>query len=177
MNHQCTVPFSDPPREIVIRKSFLPNQASLEDLFSGPGSVSDQMMQQAWKDIRLKVHIKAAPGKRIVQLFSSNAPIRNASAIAQAWTQRFHPANHEELLAFGEAYPDLQTEFRIVALGSVVFYDRTRYFATLGCDRSGRTFRYARLGFQWDVNRRLLFVRDSSTENLAAAHGTFRLNR
>lgn len=66
-------------------------------------------------------------------------------AIAQMEKDGKRPATLRELLAFGEANPELQRQFSIIALGSVwVGRSGDNYFAYLGSGSDGRG-----LGLSW----------------------------
>lgn len=54
-----------------------------------------------------------------IALFHFNQSIDSADVIAEMENQGYRPATIDELLALGENCPDLQREFRIIALGSV----------------------------------------------------------
>lgn len=57
--------------------------------------------------------------KKNIVLFHFNKYMESDDVIAEMNKAGYRPANADEILALGEAHPDLQREFPIVALGSV----------------------------------------------------------
>ncbi len=92
-------------------------------------------------------------------------------ALAELKRRRLRPALYEELLAFVAKYPDLQKEFRIVALGSVwcilgaarkfAHFRRYRYspFVDFIKDR-GRSLAFNWIRNGWADDYRFLAVRE-----------------
>lgn len=67
--------------------------------------------------------------------FNFNPDIKSEEIIRKMKDEGYRPANIRELLAFGEANPELQKKFRIIALGSIwVDRNRNRYLTYLGSD-------------------------------------------
>jgi hypothetical protein len=68
------------------------------------------------------------------------------------------PATHEELLAFGATYPEMQRQFPIVALGSFAEIGGGRDVVCLDGDGSGRGLGLVWLGGGWGPGCRFLAV-------------------
>jgi hypothetical protein len=70
------------------------------------------------------------------------------------------PATVEELLAFGEAYPDIQREFFVIALGSIwADPNGRRHVAYLSGNASDRDLYLCGYDNKWDPDDRFLAVR------------------
>ena len=75
--------------------------------------------------------------------------------------RRGRPADFLELLAFGEKYPMVQLEFRIVSLGSVFQGPCGKRFAPyLGREISKRSLSFGLFGNGWINSCRFLVIRD-----------------
>ena len=102
-------------------------------------------------------------GKKITastKLFHFERSISSEDAISEMNKAGFRPATLAELLALGEAHPELQKEFPIVALGSVWRDERgDRLVPVLYFDDDGRELGLNWLGFDWDDNYRFFGVR------------------
>ncbi len=83
-------------------------------------------------------------------------------ALAELDKRGLRPGTIEELLAFGEAYPEVQREFRIVALGSVARVDGSRYVPFLDRDGSRRYLNLQWFGGDWYGHCRFLAFRKVS---------------
>ena len=94
------------------------------------------------------------------KLFHFDRDISSKDAISEMEKAGYRPATLAELLALGEAHPELQKEFPIVALGSVWRVgDGVRLVPVLGFDGDGRGLGLGWLDDGWDVNYRFFGVR------------------
>lgn len=91
-----------------------------------------------------------------------NRSISSDNAIAEIKQKGRRPAKIEELLAFGEKYPEEQRKFPIVGLGSVCqLWRGYRIVPYLdGCD-GWRSLGLGWCGHDWDDDYRFLAVRES----------------
>ena len=98
----------------------------------------------------------------VFELAHFNKYISSEDAIAELKKQGFRPAKIEELLAFGEKYPEEQRKYPIVALGSV-WQDWSGYrrVASLWCAGSSRGLGLLWFERGWDGGYRFLVVRES----------------
>ena len=99
-------------------------------------------------------------GEREVEmaLFHFNKQISSPNAIAEMEKAGYRSATMKELLAFGEKNPELQRQFPIVALGSVVrLFDR-RHVGYLHGHGSRRYLHLGYFGNVWDDYSRFLAV-------------------
>lgn len=80
----------------------------------------------------------------VVELVKYEENMSSDEVLADLDSKGLRPATHEELLAFGTAFPELQRKFPIVALGSVAEVYGLRYVLYLDGDDSRR-----RLGLGW----------------------------
>ncbi len=53
-----------------------------------------------------------------VELIRFLEPVTTGEVLRELWKQRYRPANIQELLAFGEKYPESQLRAPVIALGS-----------------------------------------------------------
>ena len=97
-------------------------------------------------------------GKKITasnKLFHFNRSISSENAISEMNKAGYRPATLAELLALGEAYPEQQKEFPIVALGSIW----CRTVPGFGFVDFERRLGLAWFGIGWEYNYRFLAVR------------------
>lgn len=93
-------------------------------------------------------------------LFHFDRYIESDDAIAEMDKQGYRPATIEELLAFGEKYPELQKEFPIIALDSVWRVSRgDRRVPYLGWDGLRRCLGLRWFDSRWGANCRFLAFR------------------
>jgi hypothetical protein len=102
-------------------------------------------------------------GKKVpvsTKLFHFNHTISSKDATSEMDKAGYRPATLAELLALGEAHPELQKEFPIVALGSIWLsaYD-DRVVPVLSFDFSKRRLVLGWFGDGWNGNCRFLGVR------------------
>jgi len=98
-----------------------------------------------------------------LELVHLNKYISSDDAIAEIKQRGFRPAKIEELLAFGEKYPEEQRKYPIVALGSVWRSWRgIRDVPYLGGRGDGRGLSLDCFGYDWDEDFRFLVVRESA---------------
>jgi hypothetical protein len=102
-------------------------------------------------------------GEKIVvsaKLFYFSSVISSKEAIAEMNKDGYRPATLAELLALGEARPDLQRQFPILALGSV-WRDVNGYHhvSCLGVNDLERELSLYWFGSDWDASCRFLAVR------------------
>lgn len=92
-----------------------------------------------------------------VVLFHYEKSMTSKEAISRMDKEGFQPAVIEDLLALGEAHPDLQKQFPILALGSV--WRCNRDVPYLGWDGLRRYLNLDWSGRQWSVYCRFVAVR------------------
>ncbi len=102
-------------------------------------------------------------GEKVVvsaKLFHFNHVISSEEAIAEMEKEGFRPATLAELLALGEAQPDLQRQFPILALGSVLRRaNGTRHVPYLDVLGDKRNLYLLPFGADWHYTCRFLAVR------------------
>ena len=86
----------------------------------------------------------------------------NAWLAQQGANYRYRFARIEELLALGAAYPDLQWQFPITALGSIWHRAGCRYFACLNRSVAGRYLYLFCLEYNFGDDWRFAVVREQS---------------
>lgn len=93
------------------------------------------------------------------KLFHFNRSVEPDEAIFEMNSFNYHPANLMEILALGSTYPDLQREFPIIALGSVLSgLGRGRYVPYLITNRGDREIYLGWRDGPWDAVDRFLGV-------------------
>lgn len=102
-------------------------------------------------------------GKKVevsAKLFHFNRPISSEDAISEMDKAGYRPATLAELLALGEAQPELQRQFPIIALGSV-WHHAYGYRRVPCLDVGGveREFNLGWFGRDWVAGCRFLAVR------------------
>jgi hypothetical protein len=100
-----------------------------------------------------------------VALFHFDEEIESAEAIARMEKEGYVPATVEHLLSLGIQYPDLQREFLIVALGSVVQLYGIRRVAYLDGSGSRRGLDLDWLDGRWRRQCRFLAFRKHGPQN------------
>ncbi len=102
-------------------------------------------------------------GEKVVvsaKLFHFNREVSNKEAIAEMNKDGYRPATLAELLALGEAQPDLQRQFPIIALGSVWRVGGgDRRVSSLSVDDGRRELYLSWFGADWNAYYRFLAVR------------------
>jgi hypothetical protein len=94
------------------------------------------------------------------KLFHFNRAISSEDATSEMDKAGYRPATLAELLALGEAHPELQKEFPIVALGSVWRdADGNRFVPSLNVSGYKRGLDLDWFGYGWRVGCRFLAVR------------------
>ncbi|MFA4942506.1 MAG: hypothetical protein WC564_02605 [Patescibacteria group bacterium] len=94
------------------------------------------------------------------KIFHFNRGISSEDVIKEMDEAEFRPATLMELLAFGAAYPELQKQYSIIALGSFwIDYDRRRYVPYLGKDSVDRRLDLDQFGNDWRAWYRFFGVR------------------
>jgi len=100
--------------------------------------------------------------EREIELFHFNRTISSDDAIKEMAAAGYRPAFIEELLAFGQAQPELQRQFPIVALGSVWRSpDGYRYIPCLRRCDAGRGLCLGSFGPDWRGSFRFAAVRNA----------------
>jgi hypothetical protein len=93
------------------------------------------------------------------KLFHFNRNISSEDAILLIRADGFEPARIGDMLAFGEASPDVQQRHPVVGLGSIAEVDQKRSSPTLWFDGDRRTLDLLWLDGDWHRNYRFLGVR------------------
>jgi hypothetical protein len=112
------------------------------------------------KHFPLPTELKGKKVEVSSKLFHFNRPIGSKDAISEMDKAGYRPATLAELLVLGEAHPELQKEFPIVALGSVwrdVSDDRR--VPVLGFGGYERRLGLRWFGLGWNDSYRFLGVR------------------
>ena len=95
-----------------------------------------------------------------ITLFHFNQMVYSEYAIAEMRKAGYRPATIGELLAFGAAYPELQKQFPITALGSGLRYPKGEFWVPLlQCGGNGRGLNLYWFGCNWDKTWRFAAVR------------------
>lgn len=95
-----------------------------------------------------------------VELIPFNRTISSDNVLRELDRRGYRPAELQELLAFGEKYPDVQRQFPVVALGSVwQDPDGGRSVPCLFGDGSGRDLGLGWIGGDWSGICRFVAVR------------------
>ncbi len=119
--------------------------------------------QYDWKNDDITTErfpVKGKGKKEVVgELVKYEENMSSDKVLADLDSKGLRPATHEELLAFGAAFPELQRKFPIVALGSVAGVGGDRCVACLDGDDSGRDLSLGWFGLGWDAFCRFLAVR------------------
>jgi len=119
--------------------------------------------QYDWKndDITAKNFPVNGEGKKeiTVELVKYESGMSSEAILADLDKNGLRPATHEELLAFGAAFPELQRKFPIVALGSVASIFGDRRVAFLDRYDSERDLRLRWFDGGWYARCRFLAVR------------------
>ena len=86
-----------------------------------------------------------------IKLVHYTRPMESGDILKDLAQRSLRPATLPELLAFGAAYPDVQRQFKVVALGSAVCLVQNghRHVPYLGGDHSYRWLRLQLLMGQW----------------------------
>lgn len=103
--------------------------------------------------------IDETPGEKIFFVKHFNREIESEGAIAEMDKLGYRPATYLEVYAFQKANPELQRQFRIIALGSFEMNDDHRFFVMLDSDSGGRVFSFCFDEGGWHSRYRFLFVR------------------
>lgn len=104
-------------------------------------------------------HDAATVGEWEFDLFYPNCSISSEDAVSRAEVDGWTVAKAEHLLAFGQAFPEEQRKFPIIALGSVYSVFSGRYVLALWSDDGKRGVVLDGWGVGWGSNYRLLRVR------------------
>ncbi len=110
--------------------------------------------------------IKGEGIKELVpELIHFNRSISSDNALAELDKMGLRPATIEELLAFGETFPEMQCKFPIIALGSVCRVVGNRRVPYLDEDASERNLDLLWFGGDWNADCRFLAVRKEVSGN------------
>ncbi len=112
-----------------------------------------------WQKHSACADMSEVDGDRVMLLKKFNGRSTSEACIKLMSSLDYRPATHIEAYAFAKAYPELQRQFWIVALGSYAIRGANKVVAVLyGCAEK-RSFDHRRFDFDWGADDRFLFVR------------------
>lgn len=136
----------------------LPSFADLEKEF-GNICVSNLFDGREWKDHSSCVGIDKTPCDAVFLVKHFDRETGSEDNITEMDKLGYRPATHIEAYEFQRKHPELQRQFRIVALGSFAMDDVRRCVAVLSGNSDRRIFGNDWVGSRWSAGFRFLFVR------------------
>lgn len=154
------LPLTDGEYRVYVDYSMPRDKAALEAEFSVGGVSKLFYGDYKWRLHALCVGVDQTPGERIMLVKRFDRETESEANIAEMDKLGYRPATHLEAYAFARANPELQRQFRIVALGSFAkVHCSRRIAAVLDNGACGRGFGDYDFDDGWVHYTRFLFVR------------------